>query len=333
MPRDHYVAQTYLDRFKDADGWLHGYRKPDGNYFPTKPKDVCHEWDGDIITDFAPSNPDRIADFRRIFERTWNQSIEELLKESLSNDARFSIAAHVAALMFCTPAWIRLGQEYNNLITARLMKFNYEMQRKHGAPHDPLAEKAIQDLEDGRIVLETERDYIKERNSRGLIDTALTIYHEDWTLLRNASSHPFITSDNPLAYFPQHNGTRLFPITPTRCLRIDVRRIAQSKNDKAPIEERLVRPPRGYLKFTDINAKHARAANAAVAKCAELYLLSNARSDAVEQLCKVNGNYEVAFDTMVERNEKENSELHGVRLTIRERRAVAKRPVRKPAKA
>ncbi len=60
MPRDHYIAQTYLKHFVGTDGMLHAYTKPDVRYFPCHPKDICHEWEGDIMRDFL-SDPNLLG--------------------------------------------------------------------------------------------------------------------------------------------------------------------------------------------------------------------------------------------------------------------------------
>jgi hypothetical protein len=65
MPRDHYVAQTYLKHFVGEDGLLRAYRKSDGRRFPCRPRDVCHEWHGDVIEEFL-SDPAALAKYRKV---------------------------------------------------------------------------------------------------------------------------------------------------------------------------------------------------------------------------------------------------------------------------
>jgi hypothetical protein len=52
MQNDHYVAQTYLRHFAGPTGLLRAYRKSNGATFPCRPRDICHEPDGDIVRDF-----------------------------------------------------------------------------------------------------------------------------------------------------------------------------------------------------------------------------------------------------------------------------------------
>jgi hypothetical protein len=56
---------------------LHAYRKPEGSYFRCWPKDVCHEWDGDINP--ILQKPDLLGDFRSIFEPFWNLFVASIL--------------------------------------------------------------------------------------------------------------------------------------------------------------------------------------------------------------------------------------------------------------
>ncbi len=61
MAKDHYVAKTYLEHFLGSgETLLHAYRKSDGKYFPCRPKDICREWNGDIVPDFL-SNPNLLG--------------------------------------------------------------------------------------------------------------------------------------------------------------------------------------------------------------------------------------------------------------------------------
>ena len=108
MPRDHYVAQTYLRHFADPDGMLHVYRKAEGKYWRCSPKDVCHEWDGDIIRDIV-KNEKMLGAYRAIFEPRWNDAITDLKKSICGAAVKMAIAGYRANLLVSTPAWTRRG--------------------------------------------------------------------------------------------------------------------------------------------------------------------------------------------------------------------------------
>src|SRR5690349_11942706 len=108
MPRDHYVAQTYLQHFADSNGMLHIYRKADGKYWRSIPKKICHEWDGDLIRGFL-SDERALGKYRATFELTWNDAITDLENGIINRSVKFAIAGYWANLMVCTPAWRRVG--------------------------------------------------------------------------------------------------------------------------------------------------------------------------------------------------------------------------------
>src|SRR5436305_669902 len=102
MPNDHFVAKTYLKHFADERGLLHAYRKADAKYFPTRPADICHEPDGDIIPNFL-SDPAYLGAFRGAFEPMWNHVVEALKSGGCTNEVKFHVAGYWANLLVCTP--------------------------------------------------------------------------------------------------------------------------------------------------------------------------------------------------------------------------------------
>src|SRR5258708_36513030 len=103
MANDHFVAKTYLKHFTGSSGMLHVYRKYDRKTFPSTPSDICHEWNGDIIEDFL-SIPTTLGDYREIFGRHWNSSLETFEAGSFTAESKLAIAGYWANLLVCTPA-------------------------------------------------------------------------------------------------------------------------------------------------------------------------------------------------------------------------------------
>jgi len=121
MPRDHFVAQTYLKHFIGNDGMLHAYRKSNGGDFPCRPRDICHEWDGDLVHDFLKDET-LIGSFRKIFEPAWDRALIDLVDGVADPTVKLAVAGYWANLMVCTPAWTRVGvktQEYDTMRTVR----------------------------------------------------------------------------------------------------------------------------------------------------------------------------------------------------------------------
>lgn len=60
-------------------------------------------------------------------------------------------------------------------------------------------EKAVAE---GKIVPDVDPDHIKAILTRQLTDATITLYQQDWTILKNITEIPLITSDNPSCVFP-----------------------------------------------------------------------------------------------------------------------------------
>src|ERR1700677_226674 len=223
MTKDHFVAQTYLRYFGDPSkpGMLHAYRKSDGKTFPCRTKDVCHEWDGDLNPFLAKK--DLLGDFRAMFEPQWKVSVETLLAKTMRPADKFVIAGYFANLMVCTPAWGRISTKMYDDHKESDLIFAREMHEKHGG-NPALPVDAIAALERGEITVKHDRNFIKAKLTRELMHFAWLTYHQDWTIIRNATEHPFLTSDNPVTILqPDTLGepmTRYVPITPSLCLSI-----------------------------------------------------------------------------------------------------------------
>jgi Protein of unknown function (DUF4238) len=282
MTKDHFVAQTYLRRFSDPShkGMLHAYRKSNGKYFPCHPKDVCHEWDGDL-------NPllvkyDLLGDFRKIFEPLWNASIDTLLSNTLSPTDMFAVPGYFANLMVCTPTWRRVAVKMYNDQARSFLIFSKKMQEKRGG-NSELPVEAVEMLERGEITLEHDPNYIKAKVTQDLTKYAWMTYHQDWTIIRNATAHPFITSDNPVAIYTSSNFTgrmsRYLPITPALCLSV-----RYDRANLPPFNPAM--PPKGKVNRVNVTDRGAKFINKLVGQCAEDLVFSSAQSGGIESLVR-----------------------------------------------
>ena len=132
MPRDHFIAQTYLRHFGDPSkgGMMHAYRKSDGKAFSCHPKDVCHEWDGDLNPLLEKQN--LLGEYRKIFEPKWRASVATLLEKTILPADMFAISGYVANLMVCTPTWVRISVNMYDAHTKAFLSFSKRMQQKNG---------------------------------------------------------------------------------------------------------------------------------------------------------------------------------------------------------
>ena len=326
MAKDHYIAQTYLKHFGDANlgGMLHAYRKSGvPTYFRCWPQDVCHEWDGDLNPGFLSHRPELLGDFRRMCEPNWNQSIESLLLgKKIPDHDRFAISAYFANLMTCTPAWRRVGVAIYNRQLAGDMSFNKKMHEKHGHMPD-LPVEAIEMMERGEITIHTDPDYIKAVVTRGLLEHACMMYNQNWTVLNNDTDQPFITSDNPVAILYSGNVgepvTRFLPVTPRICLSVtyDISRINLINTQDHSFD--FLKPSLGNTTYAKVNPTGARYVNRLVAMCAEDMAFSSAALSGMEGLVKRYAKYGIDADYVELPTGEADSIYQGSIIVVHER--------------
>jgi hypothetical protein len=105
MAKDHYVAQTYLKHWCDPKNKppLQVYSKSDLKHFPCRPRDVCHEWDGDLIPEYL-TDPARLGKFRKIFEPRWKPTVERLSAGNIDPIDKLVLSMAWAHFFLCPPA-------------------------------------------------------------------------------------------------------------------------------------------------------------------------------------------------------------------------------------
>ena len=145
-------------------------------------------------------------------------------------------------------------------------------------------------LERGEITLEHDPNFIKAKATRDLLQYAWLTYHQDWTIIRNPSAQPFITSDNPVAIHQAANPvepmTRFLPITPALCLSV-----RYDRTELPPIDPSMA--PKGMVKWAIVNEQGAKLINKVVAQCAEDLVFSSAQSAGIESLVRNCANFRV----------------------------------------
>jgi hypothetical protein len=293
MANDHFVAQTYLKHFGDASrgGILHGYQKSTGRNFPCWPYDVCREWEGDLNPVLI--KPALLGDFRMLFEPRWDAAIAALHSRKLGAEDRFAISGYFANLMVCTPAWRRVAATTYNDHAKSFLIFSKQMKEKYGG-NPGLPVEAIEMLERGEIRLDHDPNYIKAVITRQLMDFAWLTYHSDWTVIRNATAFPFITSDNPVAVRQSVDlrvpMTRYLPITPDLCLSVAY----DGARKLPPIDASVA--PMGRVKWGQATPQGAKSINRLVAQCAEELVISTAHSAGIESLVRNCAHFRVDAD-------------------------------------
>lgn len=295
MPRDHYVAQTYLRHFANDTGMLHVYRKADARYRTRSPKSVCHEWDGDLIPDFL-KNEKMLGDYRAIFEPRWNDAITDLNNGICDAAVKAVISGYWANLMVCTPAWTRVGIKMLDFAAMHRLRAEDILRTEAGKP-DPKIKQMLAALESGRYRIATEPNAVRAMAARKLIEFAWALYNADWKVIRNDTGTGFLTSDSPVAFHdsgPWRGGQpglpRYLPLSPRLGLCGDMGRTAPRD------EPEFTRPPRGTVQWGSVPLQGVERVNRAVAECAEEIVISSSQSDAVQTLVTMCARYRVDME-------------------------------------
>jgi hypothetical protein len=314
MPRDHYVASTYLKHFIGPSGMLQAYRKSDGVTFPCHPNDVCHEMDGDKIPDFL-KNENLLGEYRSLFEPSWNSALNDLSSGRLTPETKMAISGYCANLMACTPAWRRVGVDTYNRNTAEHLEARDILQTEHGKQDERLTE-ALQALRENKISIKTEPDYVRARTAISLLRYAWAVYNSDWILIRNNTGLNFLTSDNPVCFQDpgphrtQRGLPRYLPVSPNICVYFN------PISDRAESDDPDFRqPPQGRIGYMDARPLVVRNINKAVVQCAENLVISPQKSEAIAALVRKYADYRVEMELIKVR--EPNGFLFGNRTRVR----------------
>lgn len=317
MPRDHYVARTYLKHFAGSDGLLHAYRKSDGRHFPCRPRDICHEWNGDTINEFL-SAPNMLGDYRKIVEPTWDLALSELKAGRISRAEKMAVAGYWANVLVCTPAWQRAAIASHNAHALRYLHAHDRLQTKYGNP-DPKLTEALAAIDSGTFSFETKPDFIKAMNASNLLNYAWALYHSDWIVIANDTDIAFLTSDNPAAFEDpgpwrgdRRGLPRYLPVTPALCLFCIMREAPRHLG--APNFEQ---PPRGVIRRAAATPRTVRTINTSIVRCAEDLVLATGPSDAVAGLTTKYARHRVHID-LIECEGALGETLIGLHTRVRE---------------
>jgi len=324
MPQDHYVAQTFLKHFTDAEGKLHAYSKNDGKYFTPGPKSVCSEWDGDL-NPAIEGMPEMLGEYRKMFEPRWNETVEELKKRNGSRDIRLMVALCFAHMVTCVPAWRRVSAEIWENMRGAELRFRHLMNEERGVKDELLAE-GVAMLKEGKIVIEADPNSVKAKLTGALIGLACLAYHSNWIFFENRTDTPFLTSDNPVALRLSdvigEPMNRFMPITPQLGLFMTLDAWQKQKRrfpkEKSEIDRLLQEEPFGTIRGTRPIPNDVRELNRLIVQCAENFVFSNRKDDGVERLVQKHGKYRIEADPQ-ELREPDGGFIHGFIIRVRER--------------
>lgn len=318
MANDHYVAQTYLKHFAGPNGMLRAYRKADGKTFTCPPKDVCHEWNGDIIENFH-SDPQKLANYRKLIEPKWNPAIADLQAGKLPPESKLAIAAYWSNLLTFTPAGRRLDVgSYNRDMVDHLRARN-TLQIEAGEPDEKLR-RLLETLDANNYRVEIDPNYTRATRVGHLLEYTWLIYNADWTVLKSESETEFLTSDNPIAFEDPGPWQRLraglprfFPVTPCLCIYGDLKPNAALESWQPDFSP----PPKGTDSFGVIPDYEVRRINRAIVQCAESLVFSSEARPRIQALVSKYSRHRIEMDFI--RMRQEGQFILGQAMRVRAR--------------
>lgn len=269
--QDHYVSQTYLERFTNKRGQLVPYYKC-GHVSvgkPKSPKSICHETNGDANTYF--DDPRVLDSYLAPAEKNWATNVQALCNMRVDADIKYQLSAYIAYLRACNPVAKRMEQdmlaETIQPLAEKVMSENID---------DPTLEpelqvKFMQELQQGNIRCVVDREYAHARGISSLIEVANRLYCSGWLKLFNETGIPFITSDNPaVLYYPATDaGASVFvPVSPTNAILI-----SPDDSIERPTDENVQCYQNSLDRYASIKKEYVEHFNQLIVKSAERIVL------------------------------------------------------------
>ena len=266
MPKDHYVAQTYLKKFSvpDNHGCVDVIRKSNLQKLKAVPvKSICCEKDWSDNPYFA-DNPRIIEDVLKIFEPKWTDCVEAIEQDRYDDETKYLMAGYIAYLRVCTPTAGRLGSEsLVDLIKPVCDKGRADFEEKELANPDSQYHEVIKRLrKHGGSKIEVDQKYPIAFGASRLVDIQEKFSTSPWIVFKNDTPIPLITSDNPVCIEYHDVGFADFylPLTPSLAIVIH------------PLRKDEERQPDRIASFKKQGVKHM---NRLVVQSAEDLVISN----------------------------------------------------------
>jgi hypothetical protein len=283
---DHFAARTYLKRWCDRakNQPIHAYRKPGGDDFFCWPESVCCETDGDLNPKYFV-DPTVLGQFRAIFEPRWDAAVDAIEKRTMTADDKFVVAGYWANLISVTPASRKLGQQ---LYEREIQSLLAIIAKKRPAPANS---------KNVKLTVEVDEDYVKAVATKQLLNGALQLYHQPWTILTNDTAHEFLTSDNPSAIYPPLAAggpvVRILPLSPRLCISTIMERSVPKKN-LTPDE--LKAPPNAGVVYHAVVTAGVKLANKLTIVNADRFVFSRMGNGDIVALVKKYGDYSTQLE-------------------------------------
>jgi len=216
MPKDHYVAQTYLKHFSidEKYGYVNVIRKSNLQRLDSIPTtSICSKtnWSNN---EYFPENPRAVEDFLKLFEPKWAKNVQKIANNTYDIKTKYFMSGYIAYLRACTPTAVRLG---TNGIADTIDDIYQKLEEKEFANPNSKHKKAIELIrKHGGTKIEINSHYPKAMGIKSLVNTHKILTESPWIIFKNETSIPLLTSDNPVCLKYHNTGFADFylPLTP-----------------------------------------------------------------------------------------------------------------------
>jgi hypothetical protein len=233
---------------------------------------VCTEPSGDISRYLK--TPNTLGQFRSLWEPRWNEAVDGFRRGAFTGDHKFVLSLGWASIMATTPKMTGIGAE---ILEQELRALLPIIARDRPPPPSIHLEN---------IAFDVDPKFAQALFIQGLPRIAWRLYLQPWTLLTNATTDPFLVSDNPAAKFGENNlglpPAALLPIAPDMCVTtlMDFKLVVP--RDLSPID--MTTKPCGEVSPTAAALEQARFINTLIVKHAAELVFSSSNSADVAAL-------------------------------------------------
>lgn len=324
MPKDHYVAQTYLKHFLDPKlgNLLHAYDKKGLKHFTARTRDICYAHDWDTNPYFQDQRA--IDKYLKVIEPKWNYGVTDIHNLLKYEEIKYFMAGYIAVLVSCTPTSIRtlthateeMIASAGNILACQMQQYPERFPDSKPLPPDIFE----QIMAAGGLKAKVDPKHTHARTMQNLLDLQWHFYKSPWMILDNETENPFLTSDYPVAYYyskPQARiPYRFVPICPRYAILI---KPSLDKADRKSPKEPFDKYPITETDICSIRPKFPKILNKLTIQGAERFIISAYDTPWIMKLVKKYKNWKMDSGTV--RLPHENGELIVSRNMPREQAA------------
>jgi hypothetical protein len=289
MPKDHYVAQTYLRSFTNKDGWLIPYYKGQriivGKAKSTK--SVCCADNGSTTKYLV--EPRILENFLKPIETNWPANVQAIKSGRYNIEIRQEVAAYLACLRLCTPTATRKGCSSLAAIVRMTTKQLADQGKLNHPDFSPeFNQQMLHHLYQNELSYEVDSQYALARAVLCIPNLIKMYLHADWKILLHDGGN-FLTSDNPLClYYPNNNPQYAWTYAPlTTDMAVLIRPDLNFRYERAT--ERQV--TLGRIEYGRIKENYLHDFNQNLVRSAEKSIFFSRKEKWIELLVKKNSNW------------------------------------------